>query len=127
MAYEYTSIGLNYLAENAFEKPDSRINTIAVGSGTTNPAITDTTLESRVFEATDGTNVVSFESATAAGEYICRIALQGGTEVPGGTQISELGLKTDAGDLIYRETRNAVTIETGSRIIFEFNVDISNV
>jgi hypothetical protein len=127
MPYEYTTTGLDYIVNGVFQKPDSRINTIAVGSGTTAPSVTDSSLESRVFEATDETSAVSFESGSDPGEYISRIAVQGGTEVPGGVGISELGIKTDNGDLVYRETRNTVTVETGSRIVFEFSVDISNI
>lgn len=125
MPYVYPEGGQNHIADASFGRTDSYIDTIAVGSGTTDPSITDSSLEAPVFEASNSTSIVSFEPTSSPGEYVCRIALQGGTEVPGGADITELGLKDTDGDLVYRETRTAVTIDDGSRIVFEFTVDVT--
>jgi hypothetical protein len=126
MVYAYTEAGKDHFANAAFGRTSAELETIAVGSGTTDPSVTDDSLKQRVFEASEQTSIVTLEKGDGIGEYVCRISIKGGTEVPGGTDITELGLKTSDGDLVYRETRTAVTVDTGSRIAFEFVVTVTD-
>lgn len=103
------------------------VDTIAVGSGTATPTQTDTALENEVYRSTTADSNVSLQlTGSKAGEFIGRITVSGGTEVPAGTALTEIGLFGDQNTLVYRETFTAVTIDAGDRKTFEFTIEVDN-
>lgn len=135
--------GLEWIAERVIptsNTADEELYSIAVGSGTTAPAAGDTQLAVEEYRGIKPYSNISFEDTSPAiGEVQCRVTVSGGTEVPAGTDITELGVfardpsisennVTDSDDsLIYREVRDsAVTIASGDRKTFSFTISVTN-
>lgn len=128
MATVITSVGQEWISEHVVgDRSGDEFYVVGVGEGTTAPAESDTALQSEIYRANDSDSNCTVEATTNTGEVTSRITVSGGTEVPAGSSITELGLFTkDSDTLIYRETRNAVTIDSGDRKTFEFDLDVVN-
>lgn len=116
-------VGRNWLSEKSTgDRSGEEAFIIAVGDGTTSPSSSDTSLASELYRANDDDSNCTVETTSNTGEIIGRITITGGTEVPAGTGISEIGLHTSGSDtLVYREVRDtAVTLQSGDRKTFEF-------
>lgn len=123
-----TTDGLEWISEAIVGDVDGAvIDTVAVGAGTETPSQSDTALGDEIYRATDSDSNCTVEATTDTGTIIGRIAISGGTEVPAGAPISELGLFVDDGStLVYRETLDPVVIASGNRKTFEFELTIQD-
>lgn len=99
MDYALTNAGLNEAAD-AFA---NRVIEVAVGTGTTAVTKSDTALQSEVYRAATDTDAVSVTVISGRGALRVSIIIVGGTSVPSETDIFELGLFNDAGELLYRQ------------------------
>lgn len=123
-----TTFGKNYYVNRTVDGDSYPEQTkMVVGSGTTSASESDTSLETLEYEAqfTDA-NANLYKVASADGVYRANIEISGGVEVPAGTDIAELGIKTSNDDLVYREVRNVTTIRAGERISFEIEIEFIN-
>jgi len=114
--------GRDWIANKLFNnESDEYPYIVAVGDGTTLPASDDSSLGNEIYRANDDDSNCTVELTGNTGQYLGRITVSGGTEVPANSDISEIGLfSSDGTTLLYRETRNAVTISSGDRKTFEF-------
>jgi len=121
---EITDDGAESIGDTIFDINSTPINTIAVGDGTSSPSRTDTQLDNKLYEADVTSDTVSIEPTSTDGVVSLTITVAGGTEVPGGSTITELGLIDSTGTLVYRETRTQTIIESGEVATFsvEFTV-----
>ena len=125
-----TSYGLDWKVDRILDgdshpSPDK----IAVGTGTKEATESDTSLESQSYEAAFSdieADIYSVEAGSADGIYRANITVSGDVEVPGGTDITEIGLFDANGNLYYREVRAVTTVGSGERISFEVEVDLIN-
>lgn len=91
-----TNVGLEWLGDKTLDKVSSHIDTIAVGTGK-NESRDATTLGNEEYRADDSTSVVEFVETGDQGQYEARIEVQGGTEVPANTKITEVGVFAGGG------------------------------
>jgi len=99
---------------------------VAIGSGQ-NESTTATSLGNReYFAQVSNTNVDVVETDTDGGHDVV-IRVKGGTEVPGGTDISEMGVfdgdPTAGGSLLYIDDFGAVEVEAGHTEEFTIPVE----
>lgn len=123
-----TNFGRNYIVNRVLDGDGAPEQTkIAVGTGTTTASASDSSMESEehVSDFSDG-NANLYKVAGADGIYRANIEISGGVEVPAGTDVTEFGIKTSNGDLVYREVRNATTVGSGERISFELEIEFIN-
>lgn len=123
MAYIVTDDGLDWFADRAIPGISDELHTIAVGTDNTYPESGDQQLVSRVYQAPKTYDNCTIERSSNTGQINCSITITGGTHVDPGKSIFELGLKTESGELVYREVRDgAITIDDGERVTIEFSV-----
>lgn len=94
---------------------------VAVGTGTRDPAGDNEELSQEKYRGTkDGNNVTLnyFD-----GEISGWLALSGGVEIDPGIEITEFGIFDADEELIYREVRDPIVLETGHRKLIEFEVE----
>lgn len=127
MSYIITNVGQDWTADRATDQNFSHyLDIIAVGTGTTAPSLSDTSLTSQEYSGSKSNSNIEIKRTSNVGEIRCTISLTGGTEVPADTDVSEFGLVSSNGVLIYREVRdNAVTIASGDTKTFEFKITIT--
>jgi hypothetical protein len=134
--------GLEWLVEKSINDSnvtDERIYSVAVGTGNAALSPSDTQLDQEEHRSTVDDSIVSIEDTSpAVGELTFKITVSGGTEVPAGTSVTEFavfardpsinsGNVTDSDDtMLYRELRTGVSIESGDRKTFEFDINIVN-
>ena len=119
--------GLNWMSDYispGTTAPD--LNYVEVGTGTVSTESDDKSLDDGVYRAPVDQGNASIESTSSTGEIRASITVSGGTEVEAGSELTELGIMTEEFDLVYREVRQAVTIEQGERVTFEFSLSLVN-
>lgn len=115
-----TDNGLELISDELLDVYDE----IAVGTGTTDDAAGDTSLESETYRAQVSDSIVEFRETGGTGDYEAAIEVGGGLEVPAETEISEIGLFAN-GTLVVRDVFAAVTVEAGHRREFTIDGDIT--
>jgi hypothetical protein len=124
---------------------DQKIYDVGVGSGIGSAGPGDTQLDTQEHRANNDDSIVDIRDTSVDGEIECKITVSGGTEVPGGTSITELGVwardpslpqsdfrngsqtTNDSDDvMVYHEQRAGVTIPDGDRKTFAFKINIEN-
>lgn len=128
MAYKWTDNGRNYVTDVVTTNDGNDVlNTIIVGNGTSSPNENNTSLENELYRNDTSSPNVVIERASGFGEIKATIEISGGTEVPSDSEISELGLETSSGTLLYREVRSSpITVSSGETKIIEIRVMISD-
>ena len=107
------------------------VDTIAIGTGGTTEAQTDSSLENEEYRASVGASNVSIVDLSGSG-VLYQLNIKGGTQVAGGTQIQEIGLFADAdGDgtteiLVVRDTFGIKEITSGRFSTFEIELPVEN-
>jgi len=86
-----TDDGLVWLGDKALDDVNTRIDAIAVGTGQ-NESGDASTLGNEVYRADYTMANVEFVDVTGPGAFEGHIEVQGGTEVPANTQITEIGV-----------------------------------
>lgn len=127
MATTIPNDGLNWVADAATPGVDEpKLQYVSVGTGTSSPKIDDTDLESETYRSDIDTATSSIDRSSSTGSIRASITVSGGTEVPSGEEITELGIFTESGELVYREVRDVISIGDGERVTFEFIVSFVN-
>jgi len=122
-----TNDGLEHVADLIQDSVD----TIAIGTGSTTEAQTDSSLENEEYRASVGASNVSIVDLSGSG-VLYQLNIKGGTQVAGGTQIQEIGLFADAdGDgtaeiLVVRDTFGIKEITSGRFSTFEIELPVEN-
>lgn len=118
---------------------------VAVGSGSAAVDSANTQLDVQEFRGNLDDSTITIENTSPAlGELQVTITINGGTEVPADTEITELGvfardpsipdgnfengneITNDADDiLIYRELRPGIIIESGDQKTFQFEINVT--
>lgn len=78
------------------------LDTVAVGDGTSSPSSSDTLLTNNLHETSPTVNKTATD-----GEISFVFSVTGGTEVPGGAELTEFGIKLSDGRLFYYEVRSS--------------------
>lgn len=117
-----TDNGLEFVGDRLIGNNSAVINTIAVGTGQ-NESNSATALGNQEYSATDTSNNVEIVETDTTGEIEFAITLKGGTEVPPNTEITEIGLFTDAGTLVVIDAFSSVTVEDGRTEEFVIPLD----
>lgn len=127
MASIIANSGYVLVAERLLGNTTELLDAVAIGTGTATLTETNTSLANEVYRSTTSDSNVSIDlSGNEPGEIIARITVSGGTEVAAGTTITEIGLFGDQNTLVYRETFDGVTIDSGDRKTFEFAIEPDN-
>lgn len=128
MASVITDEGHNWLKDKVVnQEAGEKMYIVAVGDGTASPTASDTSLANELYRANDDDSNCVVTSTSNVGEVQFRITLSGGTEVPAGSTITEFGVFTSGtNELIYRETRSGVTMDSGDRKTFEGNLTFTD-
>jgi hypothetical protein len=131
--------GLDWFVEQSLDQngtDSEKIYDVAVGTGTASLSPTDTQLDVEEHRSNSSDSIVSIVNTSAPGEIEVKITISGGTEVPAGTSITEVGVfardptiadgnVTDADDvLVYREKRPGITLVSGDRKTFALTIEM---
>jgi hypothetical protein len=100
------------------------VDVIKVGSGTNTETTTATSLGNLKKSASTSDSIVNIEEGKNANEFVCNITITGGTEVPAGTDISELGVFSSDGKLIAIDNFSSVTVNSGVTEAFSMTFTI---
>lgn len=118
MASVITDEGRDWLKEKIFNnESDETPYIVAVGDGTNSPASGNTSLQNELYRANDDDSNCTIAPTSNTGEFEWRITISGGTEVPAGTDVSEIAIiSSGTNEFIYREVRSTpVTLSSGDR------------
>ena len=85
-----TDDALDWYQDRARGETDGKIDTIAVGSGTDSESDDADGLDDEEYRGDASDNNIEFIDLDEPGEMEAVIRVKGGTEVPGGTEISEM-------------------------------------
>lgn len=120
-----TNTGLEYLSDLTFGNESAGIDTVAIGNGTSAESQTDTALDSEVYRSSEASEVTFVDSDTN-GVYEVLIAIKGGLQIPGGTEITEIGAIVGANDtMIFRDTMSGVVVDSGHTVEFETELTLT--
>lgn len=141
--------GLEWFVEKSLNESDvvdEIVYDVGVGSGAASLSSTDTQLDVQEHRSNNSDSIVSIVNTSPQdGEIEVKITISGGTEVPAGTTITELGVwardpsladsnfeggsqsTNDADDrMVYRELRPGITLASGDRKTFAFTLNVVN-
>lgn len=129
MSFKWTDLGLDFFEGAIIDSTVTAVfDTVAVGTGTNSPSGNDTTLDNQVYQGDKSGTNVTIERGPGTGEIRTTIEITGGTEVPSGSDITEIGFFTDVGDLIYREVRStSITVGSGESKVIEIRTFVEDV
>lgn len=121
----FTNDGRAYLDDLRFGRVTDPIDTIKVGVGTAPESIDDQTLDDHVYTSHVSNSNVRFSPVpNFPSSTYGAIDLHGGTEVPGGTEITELGVYVGAQDLlVFRDVKAPVVIEPGLEVTLRLRMN----
>lgn len=127
MVYKYTDDGRDFFEDVAVGDITDEINTVAIGDGDSAPSSTDTSLDSPIYEETDAATNTTIERTSTTGTIRVSVEVTGGVEVPGGTDVTEIGLKTNGDSLVYREVRSAgIDVGQGESKVIELVISVED-
>lgn len=116
--------GLDFFRDAATGAVDAELDTIAVGNGTAAENNDDASLANEVYRSS-GTNVEILDG-DLPGEFSAVINLKGGTQVAGGTTITEMAVIAGGIDLpVTRDVFSGKTIDAGYTEDFQMPLDIN--
>lgn len=111
-----TNGGAEFIANRIFTDPASIADTVAVGDGTSSPSKTDTGLDNELYSGDTSESIISITDTGTDGVYDVTITVSGGTEVPAGSSLTEVGLFTADGTLVFRDVVAEALVESGDRV-----------
>jgi len=109
-----TGDGLVWMHERLAGEVDAP-TAIALGEGESKPSFDDTDLDDEVVRRDITDNNAEMFVVSDVPEIRFRITVQAGTDVPAGTDITELGVFGPNDELIYREVRLPIEMDQGVR------------
>jgi hypothetical protein len=127
MANVITNSGRNVTEEILVGTSTATVDTVAVGDGTSSPSETDTSMYGQLYEASDASANVTVGKTSVTGQIRFTITVTGGTEVPSETELTEFGIKTSSGELLYHEVRStAITVASGESKTIELLLTVAD-
>jgi hypothetical protein len=126
-----TDKGFDAISGQLVSGTDGQIDAIALGSGSGSESTTATSLANEAVRIAGSNNNVDLIDSSPAGEGELTIRVKGGTEVPAGTQIRELGAfiggAGGGGDLAVIDNFSAKTVEAGDTEEFVLPIGFARV
>mgnify|MGYP000249886716 FL=1 len=126
-----TDDGLEVVGDLLIGAVSGQINALAIGSGTGSETTDATSLNNEEYRAPLTNSNVELIETGQTGESELIIRVKGGTEVPGGTPITEVGAFFNGagggGTLGFIDNFDAKTVEAGHTEEFTIPVDIQHV
>lgn len=119
-------VGRNVMADILIGDSTTTIDKMGVGTGSTSPSASDTSLDNQVYRASSSDSSVTIARTQNTGEFEATITVNGGTEVAAGTDITEFGVFTANDVLVYRDTISALTVQAGETVSQTADVDVLN-
>lgn len=122
-----TDDGLEIVGDLLIGAVSGQIDALALGSGTGSETTDATSLNNEEYRASTSNNNVELIETGQTGESELIIRVKGGTEVPAGTPITEMGAFFNGdgggGTLIYIDNFDAKTVEAGHTEEFTIPTD----
>jgi hypothetical protein len=123
-----TDDGFEAIGDVLLGLTQTRIDAIAVGTGTGAETQGATSLGNEVFRADEADPKTSFADSGPGGQLEVTIAVTGGTDVAANTQVTEVGIFEDGsgggGRLTVIDEIPAVTVENGDIESFAVPIDV---
>jgi len=112
-----TDDGREWYGAKGIDAVATRLDTVAIGTGTDSEQPGASTLADEVYRSTVPTENVEFTEGDDVGVVEAAIEVKGGTEVPAGTEVSELAVIAD-GDgggetVVWIDEFDGVTVNVG--------------
>lgn len=117
-----TEKGANWLRNRSYQETDDHISQIAVGTGFSEPSKDDITLVNEIYRASVEDGNVEFRAGHDPNTLSCGITIDGGDHVDAGTALSEFGIFSESGVLLYREVREDVLVTSQDQTKFEIEL-----
>lgn len=118
----YTKVGLEWISDKTLDNESGVIQDIAVGTDDSSESYFATALGSEEYRASTGDPNVTLTETDDSGRFEVEVEVTGGTEVPAGTDITEVGLFESNGTLILIGNFSVVPVASASteafRVIF---------
>jgi len=120
-----TDTAFDWYQERAIGATDAVIDTVAVGNGTGSESDPSSGLSNTVYQGTTALNIVEISPGANLGELVAEIEVTGGTEIPAGTEVSEM-MASVSGDsvIIGVDNFSAVPVESGQTENFSMPITI---
>lgn len=119
-----TDAGLNWYQDRSIGVETGQIDEVAVGSGSGSESATTGGLDNEVYRGSTQDTNVTF-NRTETGRLEATITIQGGTEVPAGTEISEMLIEVSGAQVIIAiDNFSAVTVVSGNTEEFVMPVQL---
>lgn len=122
-----TDDGLEVVGDLLIGAVSGQIDALALGSGTGSETTDATSLNNEEYRASTSNNNVELIETGQTGESELIIRVKGGTEVPAGTPITEMGAFFNGdgggGTLVYIDNFDAKTVEAGHTEEFTIPTD----
>lgn len=123
----FTDDGQEWVSDKIHDDVTDRIDTIAVGTGTGSESGDASQLADEVYRSDDSNNNVEFLDDGDTGEREATIVVNGGTEVPPNSQISEIAIIAGGADgggtVVFIDEFADVTVEAGHEEAFTIPYD----
>lgn len=121
-----TDFGLDWLLDSAFNETNVVLETVAIGGGDTTNDLDQDTLNDEIarFDLSDPN--VSFGATSDAGEFVLKVTVSGGVEVPAGSTITEIAMFLSNDELFYVEGDKNIDVDSGERITIESSTVVVN-
>lgn len=117
--------GLEWMADKLLDIEFGSIDQVAVGTGTTGVSASDTSMVDLAYREDTASSSVTITETEDVGVIRATIDVEGGTDVPGGTEISEFGVFTDSGEMVYHEITDPITLNIGEEVTFVIEIDVT--
>lgn len=120
-----TDNGIDYFQDRGIGTANGPIDTVVLGTGSGSESETSSGVDSQAYSGTDSNGNITIESVSQTGRFEARVEIQGGTEVPGGTEITEMAIRASAdGVCVAIDTFESVKVKTGETEEFTMPVQI---
>lgn len=124
-----TDVGKDFVANRIIGDTTDQIQYVAVGESTGNVSPSNTTLDGEIYRGNKDDSNVEVQSTSNVGDINVEITITAGTEssddVNAGAEISEFGIITGDGVLLFHEKRDAVvTVENNDTKTFKIPLTI---
>jgi len=118
-------VGLEWLEARAMDSSTSEvIYEVAVGTGSSAPDSDDTSMDEEVYRLDKTQDNCSIERTSQTGKVRCAIGFTPGLEVSSDLTITEVGVFTDDGTMVYHELREGIELQSGEKIQIIFDINL---
>lgn len=127
MTKQVTDVGLEWFGDKSLDNVTGVIDQVKIGTGTDGPSPDDTSLQNPVYSATTADAELTVEELSSDDGLVrATLTITGGSQVAAGTDISEFGVfVSNSGTMLFREVREAVTLNNGLEVEFRIDLDIA--